>query len=78
VSIQRLVSLDAFCDQCHRAFGEADDEPATAPGVGSWTSDMPTARRDMATYGWTRTWRHGRVMDLCPKCQSDETVKKER
>lgn len=68
MSIHRLSSLDAYCDECSRAFGETDDEPANAPGVGIWTTDLREARQDMKTYGWKFTRRGNKMVDLCPKC----------
>lgn len=61
--IHRLSSLDIYCDNCHRSFGEDVSEPATAVG-NSFTSNIRTARRELLTYDWKR--RGGK--DLCPKC----------
>lgn len=70
MSIHALTSLDAYCDQCKRSFGEALDEPATAPGLGHWQVGKMDARRDMKTYGWTAVKRDGRLIDLCPTCSA--------
>ena len=70
MSIHRLVSLDAYCDGCHRTFGEASDEPANAPGIGKWTSSPREARADMKTYGWTKKRVFHRTLDFCPECAS--------
>ncbi len=73
MSIHRLSALDAFCDNCHRSFGAADDEPSTAVGNHWGNMGMPQARADMKTYGWKTSRNGGRLMDLCPKCVEEQT-----
>ena len=70
MSIISLTCLDAYCDQCKRSFGEADDEPANAPGIGRWTSNSRTARADMKTYGWTTKRYYRGTYDYCPSCST--------
>jgi hypothetical protein len=73
MSVHKLVSLDAFCDECKRAFGEIDSEPANAPGVGLWTSSTRAARRDMKTYGWRAKRIYRMTLDICPDCQKGQS-----
>ena len=75
MSINVLTCLDAYCDKCKRSFGDRDEEPATAPGVGHWNSSPREARRDMATYGWKAHRRDGRLIDVCPQCASESEAK---
>lgn len=69
MSIYKLTSLDAFCDECKRSFGEIDSEPANAPGIGLWTSSAREARKDMKTYGWKVKRLYWMTVDICPQCQ---------
>jgi hypothetical protein len=72
MSVHRLISIDAYCNGCNRAFGynpdipASEDEPVMQVGHESAT-DIREVRRLMREYGW-RTFRSGR--DMCPKCQN--------
>ncbi len=70
MSIHVLSSLDIYCDECHRSFGEAADEPATGIGLGYRNASPRVARRDIKTYDWQTIRRGGKLVDLCPKCKS--------
>jgi hypothetical protein len=70
MSIIQLISLDAYCDECKRSFGEADDEPANAPGIGRWQVCARDARADMKTYGWTKERYFRGTRDYCPECSA--------
>ncbi len=67
MSIHRLCSIDCFCDECHRSFGDIESELATYAGSG-FTTDFNEARKRMMEHGWKHYRGLGKSVDVCPEC----------
>jgi hypothetical protein len=73
MGVIRLYSLDCYCDECGRSYGDINytKEIPTGPGMSYFTTqNMIHARAEMRQSGWVfrKISPGGRKIDLCPSC----------